>query len=305
MKTHRYSLAANVFSLSLLVGAAACSSTDNSTDTPGTGGSPNTGGSKATGGSNSPGSGGSSNTGGSGTGGATSSGGSGGSSASGGSTGSGGSASGGDGGSSATGGSTGAGGTAGAPDAGGTETGGGDGPPAAGGAFTLKILGLDESMKFAGGPVFTPAMSKPSQMSPEMTWSGEPAGTKSFAISMLDTGGLSKTPPLKQGPNKKVHFVIFNIPATAHGLPAKIPNMAMLPDPAGTFASLTFEKRFGWFGPGGAPSTYLVSLWALDVDKLPGLDAGANQDTVYKALAAHAIGKPADFLAAGNSGGFK
>jgi phosphatidylethanolamine-binding protein (PEBP) family uncharacterized protein len=191
-------------------------------------------------------------------------------------------------------------------DASAPETGGGsDAPPASGGEFTLKLLGMDESMKFAGGPVFTPAMSKPTQMSPQMTWSGEPAGTKSFAISMLDTGGLSKTPPLKQGPNKKVHFVIFNIPATAHGLPANLPNMAMLPDPAGTFASSTFEGRKGWFGPGGAASTYLVNLWALDVDKLPGLAAGAPQQAAYDALMAHSIGKPAVYLAGGNSGGFK
>jgi Raf kinase inhibitor-like YbhB/YbcL family protein len=309
MKTHRYSLAVNVFSLSLLVGAAACAPASESTDPGNSGGSgsSNTGGNKATGGSNSTGSGGSSNTGGSssGSGGSSSSGGATGGSSSGGSAGSGGSTGSGGGGSD-TGGSTGTGGST--SDASATETGGGgsDGPPATGGEFTLKVLGMDETMKNAGGPVFTPAMSNTSNQSPEMTWSGAPTGTKSFAISMIDTQTPpSKTPPLKAGTSKKVHFVIYNIPASATGLPAKLPRTAAaLPMPAGAIASKTFSG-FGWFGPGGATSVYLIQLWALDVDKLPGLADGAAQQAAYNALAAHAIGKPVDFLGAGTNGGFK
>jgi hypothetical protein len=47
-----------------------------------------------------------------------------------------------------------------------------------------------------------------------------------------------------------------------------------------------------------------VELWAIDVDKLPGLNAGASQAAAYGALPAHAIGKPVEFLAAGTNGGF-
>jgi Raf kinase inhibitor-like YbhB/YbcL family protein len=306
MKTHRGFLTANVFSLSLLVGAVACAPASEPADPGNNGGSgsSNTGGSKGTGGSNSTGSGGSSNTGGSGSGGTTASGGSGGGNSSGGSTGAGGSGATGGSGGSATGGSSGAGGSS--SDASPADTGGGDGPPASGGEFTLKVLGMDETMKFAGGPVFTPAMSNTSNQSPEMTWSGAPAGTKSFAISMIDTQTPpSKTPPLKAGSSKKVHFVIYNIPATATGLPAKLPRTAAaLPMPAGAIASKTFSG-FGWFGPGGATSVYLINLWALDVEKLPGVADGAPQQTAYNALAAHAIGKPLEFLGAGTNGGFK
>jgi Raf kinase inhibitor-like YbhB/YbcL family protein len=168
-------------------------------------------------------------------------------------------------------------------------------------------------MKYAGGPVFTKAMSNTSNMSPAMMWSGEPSGTKSFAISMIDTQTPpSKTPPLKAGTSTKAHWVIYNIPATAHALPANLPAMAMLPDPMGAFASATFSSKkpsFGYFGPGGATSVYKLTLYALDVDKLPGIAAGAPQMSTSDALrtggnlASHVLGK-VDYLAAGTNGGF-
>jgi phosphatidylethanolamine-binding protein (PEBP) family uncharacterized protein len=168
---------------------------------------------------------------------------------------------------------------------------------------------MDETMAHAGGPVFTPAQSNTSNQSPEMQWSGEPAGTKSFVISMIDTQTPpSKTPPLKAGNSTKCHFVIFNIPASAHGLPAKFPRVAMPPMPMGTFNSKTFSG-FGYFGPGGATSVYKVQLWAMDVETLPGTAAGAAQQPLYDSLSkgalnAHVIGKPVEFLAAGTNGGF-
>jgi phosphatidylethanolamine-binding protein (PEBP) family uncharacterized protein len=202
-----------------------------------------------------------------------------------------------------TGGSTGS--TGGATGTGGMSGTGGT----SGGPLTLKLLGLDETMAHAGGPVFTPAQSNTSNQSPEMQWSGAPAGTKSFVISMIDTQTPpSKTPPLKAGSSTKCHFVIYNIPASATGLPAKFPRVAMPPMPAGTFNSKTFSG-FGYFGPGGATSVYKVQLWAMDVEMLPGTAAGVAQQPLYDsiskgALNAHVIGKPVEFLAAGTNGGF-
>jgi Raf kinase inhibitor-like YbhB/YbcL family protein len=272
--------------------AWACSSSPSHTNGGGTGGEEETGGSSGdTGGK------GGSGTGGKGTGGSMNTGGSsdtGG--AAGGSTGGSGGSTGGAGGSTG-----GAGGSTGG--AGGSVDGGAGGM--AGGTFALMLLGLDETMKFAGGPVFTPAQSRPNQQSPEMKWTGVPAEAKSLAIVMIDTQTApSKTPPLKAGAGTKVHFTIYNIPTTATGLPAKLPNMATLPEPMGALASQTFEGRFGWFGPGGGPSVYRVELWAIDVDKLPGVNAGASQAASYTAIKAHGIGKPTIFLAAGTNGGF-
>jgi phosphatidylethanolamine-binding protein (PEBP) family uncharacterized protein len=191
----------------------------------------------------------------------------------------------------------------------GADGGAGAGGGGMGGPLTLMLLGMDETMAHAGGPVFTPAQSNTSNQSPEMKWSGGPAGVKSWVISMIDTQTPpAKTPPLKAGNSTKCHFVIFNIPASATGLPAKFPRVAMPPMPAGTFNSKTFSG-FGYFGPGGATSVYKVQLWAMDVETLPGIAAGAAQQPLYDAiskgnLASHVLGKPVEFLGAGTNGGF-
>jgi phosphatidylethanolamine-binding protein (PEBP) family uncharacterized protein len=301
-----------LFSL-LAVGTAGLACSSGGSHPSETGGA---GGDEETGGSGGSGTGGSSTGGKSGTGGSTggsggSTGGSGGSSTggSGGSTGGSGGSTGGSGGSTGgSGGSTGgSGGSTGG--SGGADGGAGAGGGGSGGPLTLKLLGLDETMAHAGGPVFTPAQSNTSNQSPEMQWSGGPMGTKSFVISMIDTQTPpSKTPPLKAGNSTKCHFVIFNIPATAQGLPAKFPRVAMPPMPMGTFNSKTFSG-FGYFGPGGATSVYKVQLWAMDVETLPGIAAGAAQQPLYDAiskgnLASHVLGKPVEFLAAGTNGGF-
>jgi phosphatidylethanolamine-binding protein (PEBP) family uncharacterized protein len=276
-----------------------------------TGGKTGTGGSTATGGS--------SPTGGAGGGGDTggASGGGTGGGGGGGDTGGAGGSTGGAGGGGDTGGAGGSTGGAGGASTGGAGGGGAGGSQ--GGAFTLMLMGMDMTMAHAGGPVFTPAMSNTSNMSPAMMWSGEPNGTKSFAISMIDTQtptAPSKTPPLKPGTSNKAHWVIYNIPASAHALPADLPNAAMLPDPMGAFASATFAskagggKSFGYFGPGGAPSVYRLTLYALDVETLPGIAAGAAQMSTADALrtggnlASHVLAKT-EYLAAGTNGGFK
>jgi phosphatidylethanolamine-binding protein (PEBP) family uncharacterized protein len=257
------------------------------------------------------GSGGSSASGGSG--GATSSGGSGGSAVGSGSGGSGGtSVSGGSGGSS-SGGSGGSGGSSGSPDAavlvdsgpaagpdggGGAPDGGGGG---GGGDFKLTLVGLDETHAKYMAPVFPAAMSRPMQHSPAMMWSGAPAGAKSFAISMIDTTTAPKmNAPVAAGNGKKVHFTIYDIPVTATGLPADLPDMATLTMPAAK-CSISFENRHCWFGPGGGLSIYVITVWALDVETL-GLAASAGQQPSYDAIAKHSLGK-AEFIAVGKNGG--
>jgi phosphatidylethanolamine-binding protein (PEBP) family uncharacterized protein len=250
-----------------------------------TGGSEATGGKEATGGST-------------GTGGSTSTGGAGDTGGAGGSTGGAGGSTGGAGGS--TGGAGGSTGGAG----GGTGGAGG----AAGGDLSFMVLGLDETQKYK--PWFPPSMSKTSngQHSPAMKWTGMPAGTKSFAIVMLDTHGTPKANmPLAAGTDKKVHFVFFDIPATATELPANLPRTFDLGMPMGAMGakgSQNFDAgKYGWFGPGGGLSVYSLTLYALNVETL-GLNMNtATQDGTFAAVLKHVVGKPSTFLVAGVSSG--
>ena len=99
--------------------------------------------------------------------------------------------------------------------------------------------------------------------SPALQWSGVPAGTKSFALTVYDPDA-----PTGSG---WWHWVVFNIPADTTSLPANI-GADGKGLPAGAVQSLT---DFGQAGFGGAcppqgdkPHHYHFTLHALKTDKL-------------------------------------
>ena len=133
-----------------------------------------------------------------------------------------------------------------------------DAPPTM--AFQFKCGGL---VMMGADLVFPPRHSAPMNVSPPFTWGTGPAGTMSYAITMFD---LSIGNP---------HFAMWDIPATATGLPANIPHMPMpgAPAPAGMR-----QTNSGFQGPGGPNmNMYELRLWALKVAQLPnpGNNAGA------------------------------
>jgi len=106
-------------------------------------------------------------------------------------------------------------------------------------------------------------------ISPELDWQGEPAGTKGFAVTVYDPDA-----PTGSG---WWHWVVFNIPADTHSLPAdsgKVPERVV---PGGFIQSRT---DFGTAGYGGAcppaghgDHRYQFTVWALDT---PHLDVDAQ-----------------------------
>ena len=123
-------------------------------------------------------------------------------------------------------------------------------------------------------------------LSPALTWSAPPAGTKSFAVTVYDPDA-----PTGSG---WWHWVAFNLPADLRELPegAGDPQALMLPPDA-----VQSRTDFGSAGYGGAcpperdaPHRYQMTVWALDVDRLD-LDANASGAMVGFFLHAHALGK--------------
>ncbi len=96
-------------------------------------------------------------------------------------------------------------------------------------------------------------------VSPALSWTGAPAGTKAFALIVDDPDA----PDPKAPKMTWVHWVLYNIPATATELP-----MGVKPDalPAGTREGLNDWKRTGYGGP--CPPIgrhrYYHKLYALD-----------------------------------------
>ena len=116
-------------------------------------------------------------------------------------------------------------------------------------------------------------------VSPPLTWSNVPAGTREFAVVCEDFDA-GNPPPF-------VHWVIYKIPGTAKGLPENIPIDTGIPMPAGIAGALQGLNGFkrAMFEPGrvlvGAAGVLLARV--VDVKHLPGakrfvvLDAGMTE----------------------------
>ncbi len=124
-------------------------------------------------------------------------------------------------------------------------------------------------------------------VSPALSWSGAPAGTKSFALLVHD-------PDAPTGGAGWWHWVVVNIPATATGLPkgAGKPDGAGLPPGAAQVA--TDFGTPGWGGPcppaGDKPHRYHFTLHALKVEKLD-LPANATAALAGFMVNANSLGK--------------
>ena len=272
--------ASTPLALLLMTGLVAlgCSSSDEGgAGKGGAGGSPGTGGARA-GGSGGSGTGGSSGSGGgsSGTGGSSAGqGGSGGGGGAGGGLGAGG-----------AGGS--AGGSGGSSDARAAETGGGgsggggggadaraDGSPA-GGAFTLS------STAFAPrGLIPTKHRCTFEDISPPLSWTPGPPGTKSYAVTMRHMNSL--------------HWTLFDVPVSVTSLPEKIERAAMPPIPAGSKQTKPNVDGSTWYGyagscPQGPNRLYDFAVHALKVDTLPGVTSESTIRAVYNAIMANQLG---------------
>jgi len=101
-------------------------------------------------------------------------------------------------------------------------------------------------------------------ISPQLSWKGAPAGTKSFAVTVYDPDA-----PTGSG---WWHWVLYNLPATTTGLPAGAGDPAKKLLPPGAVQGRT---DFGTPGFGGAcpphgdkPHRYVFTVFALKTDKI-------------------------------------
>ncbi len=115
-------------------------------------------------------------------------------------------------------------------------------------------------------------------ISPPLSWSEPPEKTQSFALIMDDPDAPMGT---------WVHWVIYNIPATARSLPEGVPADGDLPD--GSRHGRNSWRRLGYGGPCPPSGThrYFFKLYALDT-VLP-LAAGATKEELLKAMEGHIV----------------
>ncbi|PYE55203.1 YbhB/YbcL family Raf kinase inhibitor-like protein [Deinococcus yavapaiensis] len=97
-------------------------------------------------------------------------------------------------------------------------------------------------------------------VSPTLTWSGAPAGTQSFALTMYDPDA-----PTGSG---FWHWIVYNIPATATSLSLGAGAASGTALPAGTRQGAGDAGTVGYLGPcpsvGDPPHRYVFTLYALN-----------------------------------------
>lgn len=145
--------------------------------------------------------------------------------------------------------------------------------------FTISSTDMANQKPLAMQQVFNKAGCNGSNQSPQISWQHAPTDTKSFAVTLYDpdaptTGGWW-------------HWIVLNIPAGTTTIPT------------GTLPTGSEQARndFGEFAYGGAcpppgdkPHHYILTVWALDTDKLP-VTAQDNAAQISLSLNSHKLAK--------------
>jgi Raf kinase inhibitor-like YbhB/YbcL family protein len=155
--------------------------------------------------------------------------------------------------------------------------------------MTMTVAGFADGGMFAVKYTQSaPNVANGEGTSPPITWINVPAGTQSFFLHMHDLE-LARNKTTDDQP----HWVVWNIPGTATGLPEGVPKGSQLPDGSYQISATGPMYR----GP-GAPATgpvhhYMFELYALDtkLDVKPTADAFETRALVMKAIQGHILGK--------------
>jgi len=124
--------------------------------------------------------------------------------------------------------------------------------------------------------------------SPALQWSGAPVGTKSLAVTMFD--------PYKPPASGWWHWIVYDLPATAAGLPHGAGSAGGAGLPTGAKQGLPDgdAPQAHYYGPcpdiGDPPHHYVLTVYALSVAHLDVPPTATAADIDY-VIAGKAIGK--------------
>lgn len=138
-----------------------------------------------------------------------------------------------------------------------------------------------KSSAFKAGESIPPKYTCDGQdISPPLEWSAVPSGAKTLAL-------ISDDPDAPVG--TWVHWVMWNIPATATSLPENVAKKDSLPD--GTKQGTTDFRRIGYGGPCPPSGThrYYFKLYALDTTL--DLPSSTTKKELESAMKGHIIGQ--------------
>ena len=156
-------------------------------------------------------------------------------------------------------------------------------------AMTLTVHGFPDGgqipVKFSQA---APGAAPGEGTSPALSWTNTPAGTQSFFLHMHDLD-LARNKTTED----QAHWVVWNIPPSATGLPEGVPRGSQLAD--GSYQISVTGPVYR--GPGAAATGplhhYMFEIYALDtkLDVKPTGDAFETRNLVMKAVQGHILGK--------------
>ena len=115
-------------------------------------------------------------------------------------------------------------------------------------------------------------------VSPDLAWSGVPETAVSLALICDDPDAPMGT---------WVHWVLFNIPADADGLPAEVPSDAILENGARHGKNDFGKLGYGGPCPPGGTHRYFFKFYALDTQVE--LDSGSTKAELLEAMEGHIL----------------
>jgi len=145
--------------------------------------------------------------------------------------------------------------------------------------FALSDLQVSSPAFRAGDQIPTKHTGEGEDTSPPLEWHNVPDGTRSFAVICHDPDA----PVVSSGGYGFIHWVLYNVPATATSLPE------------GEGGHTTGPTDFGKTGYGGpmppnGHGTHHYFFWVLALDHQPDLEAGLTLRQLLEKIESNVIG---------------
>ena len=147
----------------------------------------------------------------------------------------------------------------------------------------LRVLTLTTPAFPDGGSIPARHAQPGRDVSPALTWSGAPDSTRSFVLLVHDADAAQG-----DGTDDTLHWLVWNIPGTATGLPEGVPSGAQL---ANGTRQISVSGPY-YRGPAAAATGpahhYLFELYALDTMlniQPTAMSAAATREAVMRAIA--------------------